>query len=73
MISAKIHAEILQEMQKQHPRYHSIRDISIDSINETTTTYKVKYLEIIMGHRDVDDEYITLPNEITEESKTADS
>lgn len=72
-ISAKRHAEIEQEMQKVSPYYLSIIDILIDSIDETTTRYKVKYREMIMGHRDTDYTYITLPNEITEESKTAGS
>jgi hypothetical protein len=63
MISDTRRDEIEKELRKIHPNYRSIRDISVDSSNETTTTYKVKYLEMILGHRDVDDEYITLPNE----------
>jgi hypothetical protein len=72
-ISEKRHNEIWQEMQREQPYFDRIINISIDSINETTTRYKVKYREIIMGHKDVDVEYITLPNEITEESKKAGS
>jgi hypothetical protein len=63
MISDTRRNEIEKELRKIQPNYSSIRGISIESSNETTTTYKVKYLQMILGHRDVDDEYITLPNE----------
>ncbi len=72
-ISDKRHYEIWQEIQREQPYFDRIINISIDSTDETTTRYKVKYREIIMGHKDVDVAYITLPNEITEESKIADS
>ncbi len=45
---------------KNEPNFRHIRDVVIDSEDNHSTTYRVRYKEVFMGVSGIDTTYITL-------------